>query len=150
VLSLRRTVSIPRYLLLVSVCNAFRSGSSFERQKSKRTASRAPQHQLNFRAAKFTSTNINALDRVQNMATIFAHHRNDLNWESLTQSRQISRIYALFKAYTGERAWKAIGDRLQRPCYLSRVDHDKKIRSRKQNKDIGNYSFVNKTIQLWN
>jgi hypothetical protein len=42
----------------------------------------------------------------------------------------------------------AIDDRLQRPCYLSRVDHDRKIRTRKQ--DIGKYSSVNKTIQLWN
>jgi hypothetical protein len=49
----------------------------------------------------------------------------------------------------GERAWKAIGDRLQSPCYLSRVDYDRKIRSRKQKADIGKYSFVNRTIQLW-
>jgi hypothetical protein len=62
----------------------------------------------------------------------------------------IARICALFKAYTGERAWKAIGDSLLRPCYLSRVDHDRKIRSRKQNTDIGKYSSVNRTIQLWN
>jgi hypothetical protein len=55
-----------------------------------------------------------------------------------------------FKAYTGERAWKAVGDRLQTPCYLSRGDHVKKIRSRKQWTDIGKYSFVNRTIQLWN
>jgi hypothetical protein len=55
---------------------------------------------------------INALDRVQNIAAKFAHHRNDSNWETLTQRREISRICALFKAYTGERAWKAIGDRL--------------------------------------
>jgi hypothetical protein len=52
---------------------------------------------------------INALDRVQNTAAEFAHHRNDSNWETLTQRREISRICALFKAYTGERAWKAIG-----------------------------------------
>jgi hypothetical protein len=64
--------------------------------------------------------------------------------------RNIARICALFKAYTGERAWKAIGDRLRRPCYLSRVDHDRKIRSRQQKTDIGKYSFVNRTIQLWN
>jgi hypothetical protein len=50
----------------------------------------------------------------------------------------------------GEQAWKAIGDRLQRPCYLSRVDHDRKIRSRKQKTGIRKYSFVNSTIQLWN
>jgi hypothetical protein len=28
-------------------------------------------------------------------------------------------------------------------------DHGKKIRSRKQRTDIGKYSFVNRTIQLW-
>jgi hypothetical protein len=93
---------------------------------------------------------INALDRVQNTAAIFAHHRNDPNWETLTQRRKVSRIYAPFKAYTGERAWKVIGDRLENPCYLSRIDHDRKIRSRKQKTDTGKYSFVNRTIQLWN
>jgi hypothetical protein len=35
-------------------------------------------------------------------------------------------------------------------CYLSRGDHGKKIRSRKQRTDIGKYSFVNRTIQFWN
>jgi hypothetical protein len=50
----------------------------------------------------------------------------------------------------GERAWKAIGDRLQRPCSLSTVDHDRKIRSRKQRTDIGKCVFVNRTIQHWN
>jgi hypothetical protein len=68
----------------------------------------------------------------------------------LTQRRKVSRICALFKAYTGERAWKAIGDRLEKLCYLSRVDHNRKIRSRKQKTDIGKYSFVNRSIQLWN
>jgi hypothetical protein len=72
------------------------------------------------------------------------------NWETLTQSRKISRIHALFKAYTGERAWKAIGDGLKRPFYLSRVDHDRKISSRKQKGDSRKYSVVNRTIQLQN
>jgi uncharacterized protein (DUF1501 family) len=53
---------------------------------------------------------INALHRVQNKAAKFAHHRNDSNWETLAQYRKIARICALFKAYTGEQAWKAIGD----------------------------------------
>ena len=44
------------------------------------------------------------------------------------------------------RAWKAIGDRLQAPSYLSRVDHHWKIRARKQRTDIGKYSFVNRSI----
>jgi hypothetical protein len=62
---------------------------------------------------------VNARDRVQNLAAKFAHHRNYSNWETLTQGREIARICALFKVYTGEWAWKAIGDKLQRPCYLS-------------------------------
>ena len=47
-------------------------------------------------------------------------------------------------------AWKAIHDRLQRPYYLIRVDHVRKIRDRKQRMDIGKYSFVNRTIKNWN
>ena len=56
----------------------------------------------------------------------------------------------LFKAYSGKGTWKAIGDRLQRPHYLSRVDRERKIRSRRLRTDIGKYSFVNRTIQDWN
>jgi hypothetical protein len=56
---------------------------------------------------------------------------------------------ALFKPYTGERAWKAIWDRLQAPSYLSRVDHDWKIRARKQRTAVGKYPFVNRTITGW-
>jgi len=36
------------------------------------------------------------------------------------------------------------------PHYLNRVDHERKIRSRRQRTDIGKYSFVNRTIQHWN
>jgi hypothetical protein len=68
----------------------------------------------------------------------------------LASSRKLSRICALFKAYSGERAWRPIGDRLKRPHYLSRVDHERKIRSRRQSTDIGKYSFVNRSIQHWN
>ena len=56
----------------------------------------------------------------------------------------IARICALFKAYTGRRSWKAIGDRLLKRCYLSRDDHNGKIRTRKQRTDVGKYSFVNR------
>jgi hypothetical protein len=42
-----------------------------------------------------------------------------------------------------------IGDRLIGPCYLSRDDHDHKIRARKQRTDISKYSFVNRTFKLW-
>jgi hypothetical protein len=59
-------------------------------------------------------------------------------------------MFALFKVYVGERARKAIGDGLQAPSYLSRVDHYRNIRARKQRTNIGKYSFVNITITDWN
>jgi len=43
-----------------------------------------------------------------------------------------------------------MGDRLQRPHYLSSEYHERKIRSRRIRTDIGKYSFVNRTIQHWN
>jgi hypothetical protein len=52
---------------------------------------------------------INAVDRVQNKSAKFAHHKNYPSWESLAQLIKIPRICPLFKAYKGERAWKAIG-----------------------------------------
>jgi hypothetical protein len=99
---------------------------------------------------RYRAGKIKALDGVQNIAAKFAHHRNELNWETLAQRRKIARLCVLFKAYTGERAWKAISDRLQKPRYLGKVGHDRKIRSRKKMTDIRNYSFANRTIQLWN
>jgi hypothetical protein len=55
----------------------------------------------------------------------------------LAQRRRTARMCAFYKAYNGERAWKDIGDRLQAPYYRSRVDHCRKIRSRKIRTDIG-------------
>jgi len=68
----------------------------------------------------------------------------------LAKGRKIARICGLNKAYSGEPEWKAIGDRLQMPYYLSRVDDDWKIRNRRQSTHIGKYTFANRTIQLWN
>ena len=93
---------------------------------------------------------ITALDRVQKKAAKFAHHTNSSNWETLASRRKFSRSCALFKAYSGERAWKIVGDKLQRPHYLSRIDPERKITGRKQRTDIGKYSLVNRTIQNWN
>jgi hypothetical protein len=45
---------------------------------------------------------------------------------------------------------KLLGGRLLRPCYLSREDHNQKIRSRKQRTDIGKYLFINRVIINWN
>ena len=85
---------------------------------------------------------ISALDRVQNKAAKFVHHSGGSDWEFLAQRRKIARMCALYKAYTGERAWKAVGDSLQAPSYLSRVDQHWKIRARKERTN----SFVNRCI----
>jgi hypothetical protein len=66
---------------------------------------------------------ITALDRVQKKAAKFVQHTNSSNWETLASRRKLSSICILFKSYSGERAWKAISDGLQRPHYLSRLDH---------------------------
>ena len=68
----------------------------------------------------------------------------------MVQRRTIARLCALFKAYSGEWAWKAIRDMLRRAYYLCRFDHVRKIRDRKQRKDVGKYFFVNRTIKNWN
>ena len=82
-------------------------------------------------------------------AAQFTNHIKDSDRETLAQCR-IAHLCALFKVCSGEQVWKAIRDRLQRPYYLSRVDHVRKIRDRKQRTDVGKYSFVNRTIKNWN
>ena len=92
---------------------------------------------------QITRTNLQIIDQSTN-------HTKDPDWETLTQRRTISRLCALFKAYSGKRVWKAIHDRLRKTYYLSRMDHVRKIRERKQRTDIGKHSFVNRTIKNWN
>ena len=87
---------------------------------------------------------INALDRVQKRAAQFTNHTTDSDWETLAQPKTITHFCALFKAYTGERAWKAIHSRLRR------VDLVRRIRDPKQRTDIGKHFFVNRTIKNWN
>jgi len=59
---------------------------------------------------------VSAINRVQKRAGKFANNINESGWETLAQRRIISRTCVLFKAYSGGRAWKAIGDRLLKPC----------------------------------
>jgi len=97
-----------------------------------------------------TEGQINALDQVQKKAAQFRNHRNVSDWETLVQLGTIECLSTIFKAYCGERTWKAIRNRLRRPYCVIKVDHVRKIRDRKQRMDIGKYSFVNKTINNWN
>ena len=74
---------------------------------------------------------VSCLNRVQNGAVKFSNNINESCWDTLAQGRLIPRICALFKACTGRRAWKAIGNRILKQFYVSRDDHNRKIRSRK-------------------
>ena len=64
----------------------------------------------------------------------------------------VKRLCALFKAFSGERVWKAIRENLRRSYYeyMNKVDHVQKIRDRRRRTDNGKYSFVNRTIKNWN
>jgi hypothetical protein len=93
---------------------------------------------------------IGALNRVQRRAAKFVRNTEQTGWETLAERRRVSRLCALYKAYTGRRAWETIGDRLSGASYLSREDHNNKVRIRKQRTDIGKYSFLNRTIINWN
>jgi hypothetical protein len=98
----------------------------------------------------YRESQIKALERVQNKAAKFAHHEGDIDWEPSAQHRKTAGLCAFHKAYKGESVWINIRDRLHAPSYLSRVDHKWKIKARNQRKDIGKYSFVNRTIVDWN
>jgi len=86
---------------------------------------------------------MSVLDRVKNKAAKFAGGSDGESW---AQRRKTTGMCALYKAYTSDRARKAMQDRLQASSYLSRVDHYYKIRARKQRTDIGKYSFMNRSI----
>ena len=89
------------------------------------------------------------LSRVQNRVAEFANNVNESICETLAQRRIIGRICALLKAYTGGRAWKVIGNRLIKPCYISRDDSNRQIRTRKKRTHVDKYSFVNRAIKNW-
>jgi hypothetical protein len=51
---------------------------------------------------------MNVLDQIQKKAAQFTNHMKDSDWETLAQHRTIEHLCALFKAYSGEWAWRAI------------------------------------------
>jgi hypothetical protein len=76
--------------------------------------------------------------RCKKKAAKFSYHVNESNWETLSQCRKVSRTCAIFKAHSGERAWKAIIDRLQRPNYLRRLIMNGKSVTRGKGRISGN------------
>lgn len=92
------------------------------------------------------------LDRIQRKANKFTYRSNATkkSWEPLETRRTKARLCALYKSYVGQPAWKEIQIRLEKPNYFGRSDHTHKIRARKQNSDLGKFSFCNRTIRDWN
>jgi len=62
---------------------------------------------------------VGALNRLQKEAAKFANSINESGWEILAQCRLMARRCALFKAYTGGRAWKATSKSMLREWGLS-------------------------------
>ena len=83
----------------------------------------------------YRESQIREIDRVQRKAAVFDHHINKPTWETLASRRKIGRVGVLYKAYCGEGSWTDVGKRLERPPYLSRAEHNRKIRSRRQRTD---------------
>jgi hypothetical protein len=92
---------------------------------------------------------VSDLNRLQKRGVEFSNNINESGWKTSAQRRLIARICAFFKIFIGVRTWKAIEDGLLKTCYLSREDHNGKIRSRKERIDVGQYSFVKWTIKSW-
>jgi len=88
---------------------------------------------------------IRALDRVQKK-------RPNLHIIGTIRTGKLWRRVESYHAYVPS-SKRTLGNPrrslLQRPYYLSRVDHERKIRSRRQRTARGKYSFVNRTIQQW-
>jgi hypothetical protein len=82
------------------------------------------------------------------LANSFANHLNDSVCETFAQRKQVTRICTLFEEYNGEPTWNFTGDTLKGTGYLSRDDHNRNIKARKQSKHIGKYSLVHRTIKL--
>jgi hypothetical protein len=69
---------------------------------------------------------MNALDRVPKKSAKFANHTNDSVWGNMAQRKKIALICDQFKTYTGERAWKFIGERLKGTYCPGADEHDRK------------------------
>jgi hypothetical protein len=75
---------------------------------------------------------VSALNRLKKGAPKVANNINEWGWETLAQRRLIAQMCAFFKACTEGRSWKAIGNKVLKPCYLIMENHNRKFRNRKK------------------
>jgi len=72
----------------------------------------------------------------------FAHRTSSSIWENLASPRMLSRSCALLNGHSREWVWKAIGDRLQWPHYLSSFDHERKLKVGGKGRIMGNIPLL--------
>lgn len=95
------------------------------------------------KAARFVLSDFNPRSSVSRMI-------EKLGWESLEARRKRSRLCAMFNTYTNQPAWRELNKRLEKPTYISRVDHPFKVKGRPQRTNYGKYSFINRGVDNWN
>jgi hypothetical protein len=87
-------------------------------------------------------------DLAQNKSAKLAHHRKDSD-EKPRHTTESQLAYVLSPNCSRENGPGRLQVKDNKgPCYLSRVDHDNMITSRKQTTDIGNYPFANMTTSV--
>jgi hypothetical protein len=106
---------------------------------------------------------IHNLDRVQRRAARLVCKRFDrrtsvtallldLNWDTLTQRRKISRLCNFYKisASMGQGGWEEFSSRMADATYYGRHDHAYKVKICHSRIDLHLYSFFIRTSRDWN
>jgi ribonucleases P/MRP protein subunit RPP40 len=75
----------------------------------------------------------------------------ELNWIPLAKRRKTQRLCNMYRIISGKWVgWYEMETRLENSNYLGRHDHQWKMRETQKRKDVGKFSFWNKTIKEWN
>ena len=104
---------------------------------------------------------IKALERVQRKAARYVlgrHRRTEsvsemlkiLGWESLESRRKRNRPCGMYKIYKGDKAWRELRYKVEKPNFIGRNDHKSKIKCRAQRTNVKKISYLNKSIVDWN
>ena len=75
---------------------------------------------------------------------------NELGWSRLQDRRTISRLIIMYKIYTNYVSFTELSNRINRPNYVSRHDHQYKIAEINVTSDKEKYSFLARSIKDWN
>ena len=76
----------------------------------------------------------------------------ELGWEKLEGRRKADRLYFFFRIFMGKGGWKELKTKIKMESlrYGCRGSHERKVVVNGVRKDIGKYSFVNRTGRDWN